>query len=187
MDKHGERGTDQGMINLGVIITPMLDMAFQVLAFFIMTYHPSALETYLGGELLPPAGAVKGDGIAENPAFTELEFGESLGVQIKAVAAGREENDRQEGEPQQLLLKLPHEAEAREIANATVSFEVGLQRLEKELRRFLLLQALGQTRVKLEGDRHLKHMYTIMVYDACKAAGCHDIAFVAPARDGAQK
>ncbi len=175
------------MINLGIIITPMLDMAFQVLAFFIMTYHPSALEGALGGELLPPAGAVKGDGFAENSDFPEIKLEELLAVQIKAVAAGREENDRQEGEPQQLLLKLPHEAEAREIANATVSFEVGLQRLEKELRRFLLLQALGQTRVKLEGDHHLKHMYTIMVYDACKAAGCHDIAFVAPASDGGRK
>src|SRR5947199_10561747 len=38
-------------VQLGLIITPMLDMSFQILAFFIMTYHPSALEEHLAGSL----------------------------------------------------------------------------------------------------------------------------------------
>ena len=37
--------------NLNPIITPMLDMAFQLMAFFIMTYHPSALEGHIDGKL----------------------------------------------------------------------------------------------------------------------------------------
>ncbi len=41
-------------VNLGIVITPMLDMSFQLLAFFIMTYHPSALEAHIDGKLLPP-------------------------------------------------------------------------------------------------------------------------------------
>ena len=42
-------------VDLGIIITPMLDMAFQLLAFFVMTYHQSALEGHIDGNLLPPA------------------------------------------------------------------------------------------------------------------------------------
>jgi biopolymer transport protein ExbD len=40
-------------VNLNLVITPMLDMSFQLLAFFIMTYHPSALEASIEGKLLP--------------------------------------------------------------------------------------------------------------------------------------
>ena len=47
-------------VNLGIIITPMLDMAFQVLAFFIMTYHPSALEGYFDIKMLPPEMRTEG-------------------------------------------------------------------------------------------------------------------------------
>ncbi len=184
MDKHPPPQMDGGGVNLSIVITPMLDMAFQLMAFFIMTYHPSALEGHIDGILLPPPLAVKGpikplEG--EDPLVgLEPDLGEVLGVQIKAVARGREEKDRQEGEPQQLLLKLPQEAEIKEIANATVTFEVGLLRLERELKHYLGNQALGKTNIKLEGDSQLKHMYTMMVYDTCKAAGFQDISFVAP-------
>ena len=39
------RGKDRAIEpDLNQVITPMLDLAFQVLLFFIMTYHPSQLE-----------------------------------------------------------------------------------------------------------------------------------------------
>src|SRR5262245_55976659 len=41
-------------VQMGLIITPMLDMSFQILSFFVMTYHPSALEGHIDGNLLPP-------------------------------------------------------------------------------------------------------------------------------------
>src|SRR5438477_1242086 len=53
---HG--GGSQG-VQLGLIITPMLDMSFQLLAFFIMTYHPSALEGHIPGSLVPPEYVAK--------------------------------------------------------------------------------------------------------------------------------
>ena len=53
--------TDMGGVALGLIITPMLDMSFQILSFFIMTYHPSALEGHINGNLVPPTKAkIKG-------------------------------------------------------------------------------------------------------------------------------
>src|SRR3954463_3258585 len=44
-------------VQLSLIITPMLDMSFQILAFFIMTYHPSALEGHIAGSLAAPQDA----------------------------------------------------------------------------------------------------------------------------------
>src|SRR5947208_6660338 len=55
--RHKTQGSP-GM-NLSLIITPMLDMSFQLLAFFIMTYHPSALEGHIPGSLVPPDNVSK--------------------------------------------------------------------------------------------------------------------------------
>jgi biopolymer transport protein ExbD len=52
---HRNRKVDPGLgVNLGLIITPMLDMAFQLMAFFIMTYHPPLKEGQIRGVLAPP-------------------------------------------------------------------------------------------------------------------------------------
>ena len=40
-------------------ITPMLDMAFQLLTFFILTYNPAPAEVQFNMNLLPPAPAAK--------------------------------------------------------------------------------------------------------------------------------
>ena len=53
-NRHQAASGGGGGVQLGLIITPMLDMSFQILAFFIMTYHPSALEGHIPGSLAPP-------------------------------------------------------------------------------------------------------------------------------------
>ncbi len=45
-------------------ITPMLDMAFQLLSFFILTYHPAPIEGQFAMNLLPAAPAIKMDAAA---------------------------------------------------------------------------------------------------------------------------
>src|SRR5262249_12270483 len=56
--KHkSEGGLD---LELGIVITPMLDMAFQLLAFFVMTFNPSALEGAMDLNL-PAAGESRAD------------------------------------------------------------------------------------------------------------------------------
>src|SRR5690242_7601534 len=42
-------------------ITPMLDMAFQLLTFFIMTYHPAPAEGQFSMNLLPASPQAKLD------------------------------------------------------------------------------------------------------------------------------
>src|ERR1700730_12908171 len=51
----GHKRKAQVSIEVEIPITPMLDMAFQLLVFFIFTYHPSAMEMHIDGKLLPPA------------------------------------------------------------------------------------------------------------------------------------
>ncbi|GIW88923.1 MAG: hypothetical protein KatS3mg108_3247 [Isosphaeraceae bacterium] len=52
-------------------ITPMLDMAFQLLTFFILTYQPAPVEGQFSMNLLPAAPAVSLD--AEAPAADQSQ------------------------------------------------------------------------------------------------------------------
>src|SRR4051794_40314641 len=68
-------------------ITPMLDMAFQLLTFFIFTYHPSALEGHMDLSL-PAGGEAKAEKMEQvDPSKSsldpELELPSEMTVEIK--------------------------------------------------------------------------------------------------------
>ncbi|HYT93572.1 MAG TPA: hypothetical protein VEL76_32940 [Gemmataceae bacterium] len=46
-------------VQLSLVITPFLDVAFQLMAFFVMVYNPAPTETHFDGKLLPYAKADK--------------------------------------------------------------------------------------------------------------------------------
>ncbi len=49
---------------VAIPVTPMLDMAFQLLTFFILTYRPMPSEGQFGMNLLPASPAIKMDAAA---------------------------------------------------------------------------------------------------------------------------
>src|SRR5438128_2649218 len=119
---HG--GGSQG-VQLGLIITPMLDMSFQLLAFFIMTYHPSALEAHIPGSLAPaenpPIQSVDPKPAPEVPLLSDPAILEdTLTVKVKAVVKGQEFGNHEVGAPSQIFLKLPLEVETRMVADVDV-------------------------------------------------------------------
>jgi biopolymer transport protein ExbD len=92
-------------VQLSLIITPMLDMSFQILSFFIMVYHPSALEGHIPGNLAPPEKmATTGKENIVDPDVQSLtddelmpELNEAVTVYIKAKVADQEPTWRLEG------------------------------------------------------------------------------------------
>src|SRR4051812_18317861 len=105
--------TAEGGVDLGIIITPMLDMAFQLLAFFIMTYHPSPSEAAVDGTLLQAAQGHKGTANAIA----------SLQIVVKSEPAGQ---------PTALYLKRPRQgaqliARMQEPGNSASDFSLALQ------------------------------------------------------------
>jgi len=179
------KNTDEKGVNLGIIITPMLDMSFQILAFFIMTYHPSALEGHFDIKLLPPGATTIGPAeinTALPPSGTEPEFTDVLTLQIKSVAKGQTENGRIDGDPSRILLIQPETGgTAVAIADTDIPFEDGLKKLSVELKKFLEDPTHSKANIKIEPDAELKHKYTMEAYDACKMSGFLNIQFVGPA------
>jgi biopolymer transport protein ExbD len=184
---------DETGVNLGIIITPMLDMAFQLMAFFIMTYNPSALEAHIDGTLLPPTKvATKGPDTTPMemdipPIDTEPQLLDVLMVTVKAVPKGQTEGSRLEGEPSKIFLKRP-ESPTADVVGEVVDGPVDdkklthLHRLEAELKKIVKESGPGAN-IKIEGDGKLKHRFTVQVYDVCKQAGFKNVAFVAPVLD----
>jgi biopolymer transport protein ExbD len=177
-------------------ITPMLDMAFQLLAFFILTYHPSALEGQVA-LALPAAGQARAkdakDVSSENPSDVDIEPPSELTVVIKRRQTGDGPPDRYlveslQGTSQSLAsssalsdylkkdfdrLKRERAPELRELREKqrTGSLTDSDKRHLKQLTEYL---------VKIRPDAQVKFAYVAEVMDACSRIGFNGIGFSPP-------
>lgn len=186
--RHSEQGA-QG-VNLGAIITPMLDMSFQILSFFIMTYHPSALEGHINGNLVPPTNPlIKGkekNTPTDQPllADSEPDLEDTLSVIAKAIPKGGMERGRNDGEPAQIYVKKKEDTDLTLVADTDEPIAESYKKLKAKLKASLAGGALqGNIRLDCQGD--MKHKYVMELFDVCKSSGFKNVSFVAPV--GAQK
>jgi biopolymer transport protein ExbD len=174
-------------VQLGLIVTPMLDMAFQIMAFFIAVYNPAPLETHLDGKLLPFAKTAVAGPAADKkddtpPVDKEPEVKDNVRIIIKAVGKDQEQAGRKDGEPIEIRLKRPGAADEDKIADVNTDFNTGLQRLADELRQIREGPGGAEVSVSIDPDANLKYDYFIRVYDTCKAAKIKEIGFNAPVK-----
>jgi biopolymer transport protein ExbD len=166
-----------GGVNLGLIITPMLDMSFQILAFFIMTYHPSALEGHLSGSLVGRESGQAGPDpigdVLEDRVIADLA--DAVTVIVKTGGA-------MPGKPDKLLIKRAVDGAPRQIADGNNSWEHAKRELDREMRRTRKEADAEKASVRIEADTKLRQEYVIEVYDVCKNAGFSKIHFVPPPR-----
>ncbi len=171
-----------GGVNLGLIVTPMLDMSFQILSFFIMTYHPSALEGHIAGSLAPPkiiAQKSKDNNQVDiipqsvNPDDILPEIQEAPTVIVKVGG--------EPGAPSKIYLQRDKaQTDAAEVADASTSnWKQAKQDLARELKR-VKKEATDQSNIKMEADGDLQQKYVLEVYDICKQSGFPKIHFVPP-------
>lgn len=177
-------------VNLGLIVTPMLDMSFQILSFFIMTYHPSALEAHVNGKLVPPSkplihGKEKNVPTEDLISEQDPDLEATLQVFVKAIPKGGMERTRTDGQPAQIYVKRPEDVEmGPPIADTDEPLDVSLKKLKSHLKGVLAgapPAMKGNIRLECQGD--MKHGYVMEIYDICKGAGFQNVAFVAPMPD----
>jgi biopolymer transport protein ExbD len=175
-------------VQLSLIITPMLDMSFQILAFFIMTYNPAALEGHIPGSLVPPDNFAKKSkdnnplpaeapplSVPEDELLPELQ--EAITVKVKAIKQGDDK-----GKPEQIFIKTTLETDPRLIADVSqVGFAQGLKDLTGELKGMLGKGTTNKANLKIAADGELRQQFVMEVYDTVKKAGFDKIHFVPPA------
>ncbi len=178
MSKHRHQEQGASGVNLGLIITPMLDMSFQILSFFIMTYHPSALEGHIPGSLAPPevtatksketaAVDIIPESVPEDMLIPEIQ--EAMTVIVKTAG---------DGKPDKLLLKRKIDPAPQQIADANISWDKARGDLKGQLKQFK--KDTGGDDIKIEADSDLRQEFVMDVYDVCKLSGFSKIHFVPP-------
>jgi biopolymer transport protein ExbD len=194
-------------INLGIIVTPFLDMAFQLLAFFIMTYKPQALERHIDGKLLPPLNPAisepklekKDKDVVPDDKDPLLEIKEQYMVIIKAVPRGAVRGELREGEPTQIQLKRPEAANEPDTLadvdpNAVTweinkdgekerkikGWETGMDILKRELEKVVKGPAGAQGTINIKAEPALHNEFVVRVYDVCRLSGFKAVGFAPP-------
>jgi biopolymer transport protein ExbD len=173
---HKPRSPESSGVNLGLIITPMLDMSFQILAFFIMTYHPSALEGHLAGSLAAADNGVNRRFDAEVQPHIARVLDEAMDILTVTITAG------ETGLPDKVLLKTAAEAVPIQVADGTMSWNQAKREVSRALQR-RRADDPASTAVKLAPDARLRQSHVMEVYDVCKDVGYDRIHFVPPPID----
>jgi biopolymer transport protein ExbD len=142
-------------------VTPMLDMAFQLLAFFILTFRPPSAETRL--DLYLPAAPAVVSGSAEGPARPlalskpDLDLETDLLVRAQADDLG--------------------ELKALKLGEADLP---NIEALGDRLRRYEELLKGQPLRVLLVADDRLRYEYAARIMGICNTAGVATVRLADP-------
>ncbi|HEV3439880.1 MAG TPA: biopolymer transporter ExbD [Gemmata sp.] len=147
--------TDQ--VEADLPITPMLDMSFQLLAFFIMTFHPAPTEGQIA-MTLPPATEGGASGIPDPSADKPTKY--IVHVVASETGTIKSMTVREEGSAA---------AEAKEIGVDIQNYFKELQALTKSLNG-------KPAKLTLEIDEKLLEAYVVQLIDHGIRAGFIDIS-----------
>jgi len=167
-------------------VTPMLDMAFQLLTFFIFTYHPSGMEGQM--ELLLPSKMVSKanypknvDPMAVSDKEPEPEIPLDITVVVQAGPNGYTLT-LQEGvvsTPMTSKEALQKHLE-KVFAGKDTEIKAKAANQPDNLREGFLAEEYKKLGVKLQGSSSLRWEQIIEVADACRSAKFLNISYAQP-------
>ncbi len=154
-------------IDVELPIVPFLDMSFQILFFFIMNYHPSALEGQMDMSL-PAAGEAKAQSI-ENVDPNVIPDDK---IEIKSELT--------------VVVRTPHDnINDGAISQISVTGDQGeitvpgVEALERHLKS-VQKDLTNKTDIKIQAESRLKYYFVIQIMDACVKAGYPNVSFAPP-------
>jgi biopolymer transport protein ExbD len=153
-------------------VTPMLDMTFQLLAFFILTFKPaSAVEAQLDFSL-PATGEARAKSPdmvdPDRPSDTDLAPKGALTVSIKS----RIGQVGQVGDISDIVVQMPNGSGERSFTSPE-DFGEYLKRARDEIE--------NKTDIQIQADSNLKYARVIRVMDICRSHGFTGVGFAPPA------
>ncbi|HKI33924.1 MAG TPA: biopolymer transporter ExbD [Gemmataceae bacterium] len=160
-------------------ITPMLDMSFQLLFFFLLNYHPAALEGQMDLALPTEKPKLIKDNLAKP---LEDEVGEDEPPKVPPevtvlVKANVGDDPEIAGQISQISVQL--QEGPTPIQQEGVSTDQLLNLLTEHLKK--VRETLGnQNDVVMKAERRLKWQYVVRVRDACQKAGFTNAHFAPP-------
>jgi biopolymer transport protein ExbD len=150
-------------------VTPMLDMAFQLLAFFVMTYHPSDLEGQMDLSL-PSENITRADKQENVDPNSKPDPNRALELPANLTVIVRTQMDNVNN-GRISALTLQDDSGPHPVDN--------LDTLSTELKE-RSKTVDNKENIKIQADAKLKWEAVIQVMDVCQQAGFKNISFVTP-------
>ncbi|GAC1451591.1 MAG: hypothetical protein NVSMB9_36590 [Isosphaeraceae bacterium] len=142
-------------------VTPMLDMAFQLLAFFVLTFQAPSAETHIDLDLpVTPAAlphSAVGEARPESTSRVDSDLENDLWVRVESDDLG--------------------DLKALRLGEATLP---DLATLSNRLRRYAEVLEGRSLRVRLVADDGLRYEEAARVLAACSSAGVASIRLTTP-------
>ena len=161
------RRIEEAGVETELPIVPFLDFSFQLLFFFVINYHPSALEGQMEMSL-PTAGEAKAESIENmDPnrlSDTDIEVKTELTVVVRTP-----HDNVNDGAISQISV-LGDQGETTGLSVETL--ETYLRSVQKGLS--------NKSDIKIQAESRLKYYFLIQVMDACARAGFRNIGFAPP-------
>ena len=161
---HRRRGKGDSPVEVTLPITPMLDMSFQLLAFFVMTFQAANASEGRLDMYLPKGGTPQ----AKKPDQVDLtkDSDADLDQQAEVTVVVTSQRGGIDG------LSIREKTKSTAVPNLDV-LKPALMKLRAELGE-------KQTSIKIEAESRLKFEWLVKVMDACLGAGFHTVGFAAP-------
>jgi biopolymer transport protein ExbD len=157
-----ERKQGESPENVQFPVTPMLDMAFQLLAFFILTFQSPTSETrldlYLPTTPVALPGSPQGQARATPPRRTDLDLENDLRIRAEADDLG--------------------DLKSLKLGDTLLP---DLEALGDRLRRYSVVLDGRPLRVRLLADDRLRYEEAARIIGTCNAAGVASIRLADPA------
>jgi len=150
-------------------VTPMLDMAFQLLTFFVFTYHPSALEGQLDLSLPAATSAAAAAPDKADPTVTPASE-QKLELPAEITVIVRTQHD---GTNDGVISQL---AVVEAAGEKTLANPPALLAYLRDVRGGLT----NQEDIKIQADSGLKYGAVTAIMDLCIKAGFKNVGFAPP-------
>jgi biopolymer transport protein ExbD len=151
-------------------ITPMLDMAFQLLAFFILTYHPSALEGQM--ELNLPAQAEAKAKTPEDVDPSKLSDNDQVDLPSELTVVLKTQTTGNVGTISQITVEGKEGGTPVQVDDNLQALTKFLEKVQKDL--------TNKDDIKIQADSAIKYAFVMEAMDACTKAGFKRVGFAAP-------
>src|SRR5262249_29425391 len=149
-------------------ITPMLDMTFQLLTFFIFTYHPSAVEGQMEFSL-PATGTPPAPVQVNDPPPTPEDVPATEKTQYTVVLRAQ-----RDGVNHGVLSSVPVET-----TNGGVQPVANLEALARYFKDRRATAGPADA-VQIQADSKLKYAFVTAAMDSCLKAGWNRVGFAPP-------
>lgn len=164
MARHTKITEDPGVV---LPVVPFLDMTFQLLFYFMCTYHPSDFEGQME-MYLPDKTEAQAKEAPQNPMPNDSDV-PNIEADISVILRTQHDGQR-DGDISQIIVR------DRTGQDQTVETPQELSKLLTKLRQGID----NKDGVKLQGDGRLKWAKVVEIMDVCRKAGFREVGFAPP-------